>query len=44
MLLPTAEASNAADKEVYSAEKEEERGIFDDPEKLEEVPNIWTSR
>jgi len=24
--------------------EEEERGIYQDPEKLEEVPNIWTSR
>ena len=24
--------------------EEEERGIYQDPEKLEEVPNIWTNR
>lgn len=44
VLLPSAHTSDAADKEVDSAEKKEERGIFQDPEKVEEVPNIWTSR
>jgi len=44
VLLPTAEDSETADKEVDNSEKEEELGIFQVLERLEEVTNMLTSR
>ena len=44
VLLPTAETSDAADKEVNSPEKEEELGICQVLERLEEVTNMLTTR
>ena len=44
VLLPTADAPETADEEVDGPEKEEELGIFQYLERLEEVTNMLTSR
>jgi hypothetical protein len=43
-MLPTAEDSEAAGKEVEGPEKEQELGIGQVLERLEEVTNMLTSR
>jgi hypothetical protein len=44
VLLPTAETSETVDKETDATEKEEELGIFQVLERLEEVTNMFTGR
>jgi len=44
VMLPTAEDSELADEEVVGQEKEEELGIFQVLERLEEVNCVLTSR
>jgi len=44
VLLPTSEIFNSADTQVEGLEKEEELGIFQVLERLEEVTNMLTSR
>ena len=44
VLLPTSETFNSADIEVESPEKEEELGIFQVLDRLEEVANMLISR
>jgi hypothetical protein len=44
VMLPTAEDFELADKEVDGTEKEEDQGIFQVLERLEEVNSLLTSR
>jgi len=43
-MLPTAEDSEAAGKEVDGPEEEDELGIFQVPERLEAANKVLTSR